>query len=64
MVVNEHTMQWVLKGEDSARFQNPMPVDLIEREDISAAVAFLVSDEGRYITGIALPADAGLINKV
>ena len=29
------------------------------RSDISNAVLFLSSDEARYITGVALPVDAG-----
>ncbi len=40
-----------------------MPVDMVEAEDIAAAVAWLVSDEARYVTGITLPVDAGLANK-
>lgn len=36
-----------------------MPVDLIEPEDVAAAVAWLVSDEARYVTGVTLPVDAG-----
>ncbi|MBA4022334.1 MAG: SDR family mycofactocin-dependent oxidoreductase [Gordonia sp.] len=39
--------------------RNLIPVPWVEPEDISNAVAFLVSDEGRYITGVALPVDAG-----
>jgi NAD(P)-dependent dehydrogenase (short-subunit alcohol dehydrogenase family) len=31
--------------------------------DISNAVLYLASDESRYVTGIALPADAGLLIK-
>jgi NAD(P)-dependent dehydrogenase (short-subunit alcohol dehydrogenase family) len=27
----------------------------------TAAVAFLASDEARYITGVALPVDAGML---
>ncbi|WP_281246719.1 SDR family oxidoreductase [Geodermatophilus amargosae] len=34
---------------------------LIEPEDVSAAVAFLASDEARYVTGMALPVDAGML---
>jgi NAD(P)-dependent dehydrogenase (short-subunit alcohol dehydrogenase family) len=34
---------------------------LVQPEDISAAVAFLASDEARYITGVALPVDAGML---
>jgi SDR family mycofactocin-dependent oxidoreductase len=36
-----------------------LPVPWVEASDISNAVLFLVSDEGRYITGISLPIDAG-----
>jgi NAD(P)-dependent dehydrogenase (short-subunit alcohol dehydrogenase family) len=43
---------------------NPLPVDMVEPEDISAAVAFLASDEARYVTGSTLPVDAGFVNKV
>jgi (+)-trans-carveol dehydrogenase len=34
-------------------------VPWIESQDVSNAVLFLVSDEARYITGVALPVDAG-----
>lgn len=37
---------------------NPIP-DLPEPEDIAAAVAFLASDDARFITGVTLPVDAG-----
>lgn len=37
-----------------------LPVPWIEPCDVSAAVAFLASDRARYITGVALPVDAGL----
>src|SRR4051812_374673 len=40
---------------------NLLDVTLIEPEDVSAAVAFLASDEARYITGVALPVDAGML---
>ena len=32
-------------------------------EDIANAVFYLVSDTGRYVTGVALPVDAGYVNK-
>lgn len=44
--------------------QNPMPVGMLEPEDVSAAVAFLVSDEAKYVTGVAFPVDAGFCNKL
>jgi SDR family mycofactocin-dependent oxidoreductase len=44
--------------------QNPMPVEMLEPEDISAAIAYLVSDEGKYVTGVTFPVDAGFCNKL
>jgi SDR family mycofactocin-dependent oxidoreductase len=41
------------------RTLNALPVPYVEPDDISNAVLFLVSDEGRYVTGVALPVDAG-----
>jgi (+)-trans-carveol dehydrogenase len=38
---------------------NVLPVPWVEPEDVSNAVLFLASDEARYITGVALPVDAG-----
>jgi NAD(P)-dependent dehydrogenase (short-subunit alcohol dehydrogenase family) len=47
--------------ETAPRFaaQNPMGVQHLEVQDISAAVAFLASDEARYITGSVLDVNAG-----
>jgi NAD(P)-dependent dehydrogenase (short-subunit alcohol dehydrogenase family) len=36
-----------------------LPIPWVTAEDISNAVLFLASDEARYITGVALPVDAG-----
>jgi len=38
---------------------NLMPVPWLEPEDISNALLWLASDEARYVTGVALPVDAG-----
>ena len=55
---------------DGAPTPDPKPVDdvanlfdvpLVEVQDVTAAVAFLASDEARYITGVALPVDAGML---
>ncbi|MCM3849275.1 mycofactocin-coupled SDR family oxidoreductase [Pseudonocardia sp. DR1-2] len=40
---------------------NLLEVGLVQPEDITAAVAFLASGEARYITGVALPVDAGML---
>jgi (+)-trans-carveol dehydrogenase len=42
---------------------NALPIPWVEPRDISNAVLFLASDEARYITGVALPVDAGSIIK-
>ena len=44
-------------------FMNTLPVDFIEPEDVSNAVAFLASDEGKHITGVQLRVDAGLVGR-
>ena len=40
---------------------NLLDVALVDVEDVTAAVAFLASGEARYITGVALPVDAGML---
>jgi NAD(P)-dependent dehydrogenase (short-subunit alcohol dehydrogenase family) len=42
---------------------NAMPVDLVDPIDVSNAIAWLVSDDARYITGTVVPVDAGALNK-
>jgi (+)-trans-carveol dehydrogenase len=38
---------------------NRLPVPYVEPEDITNAVLFLVSDDGRYVTGTKQVIDAG-----
>jgi SDR family mycofactocin-dependent oxidoreductase len=45
-----------------SKLYNALPVGLIQPSDISNAMVFLASDEGRYITGITLSVDAGFTN--
>jgi NAD(P)-dependent dehydrogenase (short-subunit alcohol dehydrogenase family) len=40
-----------------------LPTPWMEPEDISNAVLFLVSDDSRFITGVTLPIDGGLMLK-
>lgn len=42
---------------------NLLPIPWVEARDISNAILFLASDEARYITGVALPVDAGQLAK-
>lgn len=50
--------------EGGPHLQNPMPVELLEPEEISAAIAYLVSDDARHVTGVTFPVDAGFTNKL
>jgi NAD(P)-dependent dehydrogenase (short-subunit alcohol dehydrogenase family) len=66
MVMNEQYGAFVMANPEvagSPLYQNPMPVELIEPVDISNAIVYLASDEGRYVTGVTLPVDAGYINR-
>jgi SDR family mycofactocin-dependent oxidoreductase len=38
---------------------NALPVEVVEPIDISNGVLYLAADSGRYVTGVALPIDAG-----
>jgi NAD(P)-dependent dehydrogenase (short-subunit alcohol dehydrogenase family) len=42
---------------------NLLDVPMVESVDVSNAIAWLVSDEARYVTGVALPVDAGFLAK-
>jgi SDR family mycofactocin-dependent oxidoreductase len=64
MTMNEAMMTLALQaaegGDNSiSAMQNAMPIDILEPEDVSDAVAFLVSDQAKWITGVTLPVDAG-----
>lgn len=41
-----------------------MPVPYNDPVDISNAILYLVSDEGRHVTGITLPVDCGFLEKI
>jgi NAD(P)-dependent dehydrogenase (short-subunit alcohol dehydrogenase family) len=45
--------------EHAAVFANALPVDRTSPEEVSRAVAWLVSDEAALVTGVTLPVDAG-----
>ncbi|MCU1656789.1 MAG: limC 3 [Pseudonocardiales bacterium] len=40
---------------------HPMQIPWVEPVDVSNAILFLTSDDARYITGVSLPVDAGLL---
>lgn len=62
MVVNEQFAQYTAEHpEFGDTMQNLLPTPLVEPIDISRAMLYLCSEDGRYITGITLPVDAGLV---
>jgi SDR family mycofactocin-dependent oxidoreductase len=65
MAVNPAMVSFLENYPDGGpHLQNPMPVSLLEPEDISAAMAYLVSDDAQYVTGVTFPVDAGFCNKL
>src|SRR5690625_1137805 len=72
MIMNEATMRLFRPDVDNptredfaeaAKGLNVLPLPWLEAVDISNALLFLSSDEGRYITGVALPVDAGALTQ-
>ena len=70
MVINEPTLRIVLPESESPTKQDfgdimqeshALPVPWVESRDVSNAVLYLASDEARYVTGVTLPVDAGLL---
>ena len=47
--------------EPTVSAMHPMQIPWVEPVDVSNAVLFLASEDARYITGISLPVDAGLL---
>jgi (+)-trans-carveol dehydrogenase len=45
------------------RTMQVLPIDWLEPRDVSNAVAWLVSDEARFVTGVALPIDGGQLER-
>ncbi|OBG87669.1 3-ketoacyl-ACP reductase [Mycobacterium sp. NS-7484] len=67
MINNDFTRSWLRQvAEESdtpTDMGNALPVGALAAEDIANAVAWLVSDQARYVTGVTLPVDAGIVNK-
>jgi SDR family mycofactocin-dependent oxidoreductase len=64
MAMNPQMQDFLKNSPDGGgpHLQNPMPVGMLEPEDISAAIAYLVSDQAKYVTGVTFPVDAGFTN--
>lgn len=60
MIMNEAMMKMVEANDPGiAAMQNALPIEMLQPDDIANAVAWLVSDEAAFVTGVALPLDAG-----
>ena len=65
MAVNPAMVSFLENYPDGGpHLQNPLPVDMLEPEDVSAAIAYLVGDDAKYVTGVTFPVDAGFCNKL
>lgn len=49
--------------DSNYRLANAIPVPWVDPVDVSNAVLYLASDEARFVTGIAMPVDAGFLLK-
>jgi SDR family mycofactocin-dependent oxidoreductase len=67
MIDNEFTRQWLAEmtgdAEGSQNMAGAANMETVEPEVIAETVAWLVSDTGKHITGVALPVDDGYVNK-
>jgi SDR family mycofactocin-dependent oxidoreductase len=67
MIDNDFIRSWLdglaQETQGGPDMGNALPVQALEPEDIANAVYYLVSDAGRYVTGVTLPVDAGFVNK-
>jgi len=68
LTMNKRSLEAFFPGNPEATYKdmepaltalNVLPVPFVESEVISDAMLFLAADTGRFITGIALPVDAG-----
>jgi SDR family mycofactocin-dependent oxidoreductase len=60
MIMNEVMGEYISAHPEVAEAaKNLLDVPYVEPIDISNAIAFLVSDEARYVTGVTFPVDAG-----
>ena len=72
MIQNEAMYQLFVPGSENptreefaavSQSMQALPISWVEPVDISNALLFLASDEGRYITGVTFPVDAGMTQK-
>ncbi|MDH6292850.1 mycofactocin-coupled SDR family oxidoreductase [Rhodococcus opacus] len=72
MILNDYSYQYFRPDLESPGVEdakpglagwNALPVPWVDSDDVTNALMYLASDEGRYVTGVALPVDAGCVVK-
>ena len=67
MIDNDFTRSWLDRTTQQPQggpdLSNALPVATLQPEYVANAAYWLVSDAARYVTGVALPVDAGFVNK-
>jgi SDR family mycofactocin-dependent oxidoreductase len=61
MVQNDWFQQRLRESTSLSGVRNLLHVPLIEPEDVANAMVWLASNDARYVTGVTLPVDAGLL---
>jgi NAD(P)-dependent dehydrogenase (short-subunit alcohol dehydrogenase family) len=59
MITSEEFLTHIKESPGMTEVHKVLPISAIESQDVSDAIAWLVSDEARYVTGVTLPVDAG-----
>jgi SDR family mycofactocin-dependent oxidoreductase len=64
-MANNGDVSMILKHvpELANSLMNAIPVEAVDAIDVAHAVAWLASDEARYVTGTVVPVDAGSVNR-
>ncbi|XVQ15793.1 mycofactocin-coupled SDR family oxidoreductase [Spirillospora sp. CA-255316] len=63
--MTDGSMQSYIEGSPNLGplYMPALPYEMVEPDDVANMVAFLASEEGRYITGAQLPVDLGALNR-
>ena len=65
MITNDYMGEFLANTPTTPKyFVNALPVENIQPVDISNAIVYLGSEAGRYVTGVELPVDAGMSQRV